>query len=115
MQPAFGSSRSRSVIEDETARPGSTGCGGCRRSSTAVWVAVGVAGAGAYLLSTLDAGTRWAFAMLLGASVVVAVLVGRLPLLQPEDPGRFTRPEGSARRRSVLPVAVGLVGGLLAV
>ena len=53
--------------------------------------------------------------MLLGAGVVVAVLVARLPLLQPGDPGRFTRPEGSARRRPVLPVAVGLVGGLLAV
>ena len=88
---------------------------GLVRVSTAVWVSVGVAGTGAYLLSTLDAGTRWAFAMLLGASVVVAVLVARLPLLQPEDPGRFTRPEGSARRRPVLPVAVGLVGGLLAV
>jgi hypothetical protein len=88
---------------------------GLVRVSTAVWVSAGVAGTGAYLLSTLDAGTRWAFTLLLGASVVVAVLVARLSLLQPEDRGRFTRPEGSARRRPVLPVAVGLVGGLLAV
>ena len=75
--------------------------------STAVWVSVGVAGTGAYLLSTLDAGTRWAFAMLLGASVVVAVLVRAPPAPATREPralrsaGRVG-PEAScpSRRRS---------------
>ena len=84
------------------------------RLSTAAWVSLGVAGTGAYLLSALDAGTTWAFAVILGATAVVTGLV-----LARQRPPRLRdtgfRPEGSARRRPVLPVAIGLVGGLLAV
>ena len=88
---------------------------GLVRVSTAVWVSVGVAGTGAYLLSTLDAGTRWAFAMLLGASVVVAVLVARLPLLQPGGTGRSLGRKGRPGGVLSFPLPIGLVGGLLAV
>jgi hypothetical protein len=81
------------------------------RVSTATWVALGAAGSGAYLLSALDAGSRWAFGLLLGASIVVAcVLLARRRLdgAPPETPVR-------SRGRPLLSVIVGLVGGLLAV
>jgi hypothetical protein len=83
------------------------------RLSTAAWAALGVAGTGAYLLSALDAGSRWVFTLLLAASGVAAGLLlvhrGRS-----EEPAG-TPDESAGRGRLVLPLLVGLVGGLLAV
>ena len=83
------------------------------RVSTAAWASLGVAGTGAYLLSALDAGSRWAFTLVLAASVAAAgpLLVhrrrGEVPVGIPD--------QSSGRGRPALPVLVGLVGGLLAV
>ena len=86
------------------------------RVSTAAWVSLGVAGTGAYLLSAFDAGSRWAFAVLLGAGVVVAgVLLARRSTPKPLEAVRVRGPDVPSRSRPLLPVAVGLVGGLLAV
>jgi hypothetical protein len=82
------------------------------RLSTAAWAALGVAGTGAYLLSALDIGSRWAFAVLVGASLLGAGLL--LARRRPAPVSR-TDPPGSPLTRPLLPVAVGLVGGLLAI
>lgn len=82
------------------------------RLSTAAWASLGVAGTGAYLLSALDVGSRWTFAVLLAASVAGAAvfLVRRGP-----DQEISGVPAESGRGRLVFPVLLGLVGGLLAV
>lgn len=81
------------------------------RVSTAAWVALGAAGTGAYLLSALGAGSRWAFGLLLGASIAAAGIF----LARRSDDQAPGAPSEPSRGRPLLPVVVGLVGGLLAV
>ena len=86
------------------------------RVSTAAWVSLGVAGTGAYLLSAFGAGSRWAFAVLVGAGAVAAgVILSRRSNPKPLVAGPVRGPDVPSRSRPLLPVAVGLVGGLLAV
>ena len=86
------------------------------RVSTAAWVWLGVAGTGAYLLSAFGAGSRWAFAVLVGAGAVAAgVILSRRSNPKPLEDGPVRGPDVPSRSRPLLPVAVGLVGGLLAV
>jgi hypothetical protein len=81
------------------------------RVSIAAWLALGVAGTCAYLLSAFDVGSRWAFAILVAASFAGAgLLLARRPDGKPLD-----QPADSPHTRPLLPVAVGLVAGLLAV
>lgn len=82
------------------------------RVSTAGWAALGVAGTGAYLLSALDVGYRWAFAILVGASLVGAGLLLARRRSRGDD---RVEPPGPPRVRPFLPALVGLVGGLLAI
>jgi hypothetical protein len=82
------------------------------RTSTAAWVSLGVAGTGAFFFSALDLGSRWAFALLLCASLAGAGFFLGRGRVGAEPPGE---PAGPSRARPLLPVLVGLVGGLLAV
>jgi hypothetical protein len=81
------------------------------RVSTVAWASLGVAGTGAYLLSALDVGSRWAFAVLVAAAILsMAFLVRHRP-----ERDSHEMPSGSSAGRALLPILVGLVGGLLAV
>src|SRR5262249_19886931 len=82
------------------------------RTSTAAWVSLGVAGTGAFFLSALDLGSRWAFALVLCSSCAGAGFLLVRGRASAEPPGE---PVGPSRARPLLPVLVGMVGGLLAV
>ena len=86
------------------------------RVSTVGWISLGVAGTAAYLLSAFNAGSRWAFAVLVGAGAVAAgVTLARRSTPEPREAGPARGPDAPSWSRPLLPVAVGLVGGLLAV
>jgi hypothetical protein len=83
--------------------------------STAVWIGLGCVGTGAYLLGTLDIGTRWAIgAVLVAGAVAVGVVLSRT-IRRPNSSAERVKPSRSLLKRSLLPVVVGTVGGLLAV
>jgi hypothetical protein len=84
--------------------------------SVAIWLGLGGVGTGAYLLSALDLGTRWALAVLLaaGAAATVVALARALRRARTSE-SRAQRRGSSANTRPVLPIVIGLIGGLLAV
>jgi hypothetical protein len=84
--------------------------------SAAAWIGVGWIGVGAYVLGVFDLGYRWVLAVLLlvgtAATTAAVVRVAR------RETGSEDRSQGRgspwSARRAVLPMAVGLVGGVLA-
>jgi hypothetical protein len=83
--------------------------------STVVWIGVGWIGVGAYVLGLLDLGSRGALAVvLLVGTVATAAAVVRIRRAEPAAEQRSNGTPWSATRRAVLPLAVGLTGGVLA-
>jgi hypothetical protein len=81
-------------------------------SSAAVWIGVGWIGVGAYVLGLVDLGYRWVLAALLlgGAAATTAAVVRVLR----RDRGSGGSPWSARGRAAVLPLVVGLIGGVLA-
>jgi hypothetical protein len=80
--------------------------------ATTIWLGLGGLGTAAYLLSAFDLGTRWALAVLLAAAAAVIVVALRRAPRAPT--GEALRSQRPARARPVLPLMIGLTGGLLA-